>query len=91
MSSDHRLKEGFSYTILDEKDITKKQEALLNQLCEEVAFSPTIANGSLLMMKWDVNKIIAAYLDNTQKFFKEIFNLDLDEAEQRVKELKNAG
>ena len=42
-------------------------------------------------MQWNAEKIVNAYLEDTQKFYREMFNLDLDEADQRILELRNSG
>jgi hypothetical protein len=44
-----------------------------------------------LLKSWNIDKIINPYYDDPQKMLRNTFNLDLDEAEKRVLELKNSG
>jgi hypothetical protein len=38
-------------------------------------------------MQWNLEQILDKYLDDSSKFIKDLFNLDLDEAKQRLAEL----
>jgi hypothetical protein len=44
-----------------------------------------------LLKSWNIDKIINPYYDDPKKMLRNTFNLDLDEAEKRVLELKNSG
>jgi hypothetical protein len=53
--------------------------------------SKAMAKGFLLRMQWNLEQILDKYLDDSSKFIKDIFNLDLDEAKQRLAELRTSG
>jgi hypothetical protein len=42
-------------------------------------------------MQWNIDKILLPYLDDPQKMLQKAFNLDLDEADQRMRDLRNYG
>ncbi len=42
-------------------------------------------------MQWNLELIINKYLDESTKIYKDLFSLDLDEADQRLRELRNSG
>jgi ribosomal protein S14 len=56
-----------------------------------LAVSPTIAKGFLLRNQWNIEQILNKYLDDSSKFIKDMFNLDLDEADKRSSELRKSG
>ena len=53
--------------------------------------SPTIAKGFLLKMQWNEDQILNLYLDDPEKLYRDMFNINLDEADQRMRELRNSG
>jgi hypothetical protein len=56
-----------------------------------LAVSPTIAKGFLLRNQWNIEQILNKYLDDSSKFIRDMFNLDLDEADKRSSELRKSG
>jgi hypothetical protein len=86
-----KLTRKASYTILEGEEISKKQTALISYLSGQLFLSPTIARGFLMLKSWNIDKIINPYYDDPKKMLRNTFNLDLDEAEKRVLELKNSG
>jgi len=55
-----------------------------------LAVSPTIAKGFLLRNQWNIEQILNKYLDDSSKFIRDMFNLDLDEADKRSSELRKS-
>jgi hypothetical protein len=56
-----------------------------------LAVSSTIAKGFLLRNQWNIEQILNKYLDDSSKFIRDMFNLDLDEADKRSSELRKSG
>jgi len=76
---------------MQEDDITRKQITLIKLLCGTLDISPAIAKGFLLKNQWNSDKVITAFLDNSERLYKKSFNLNLDEAAKSLKELKERG
>ena len=66
-----------------------KQKALIDKVCEELGLSHTFASGLLLLMDWNYDKVLNAYLDDPEKLMKEMFNFNQEEADYRLKSLKS--
>ena len=60
-------------------------------MCEKLNVSKAMAKGFLLRMQWNLEQILDKYLDDSSKFIKDLFNLDLDEAKQRLADLRTSG
>ena len=53
-----RLTRGFSFTIMDKKEVEEKQKSLINYVQEYLGVSDAIARSLLIKFLWDKEKLI---------------------------------
>ena len=78
-----KLTRGFSFTLIENDEIKKKQMALIERIEDTLSVSKAMARGMLLKMQWNVEKLQQKYFDDPERTVKELFNLDWVEVEER--------
>jgi ariadne-1 len=83
-----KLTRGFSFTLIDNKEIEIKQKALIERVEETLAVSKNMARAMLLAMQWDVERLQQRYFDNPEKTIMDLFKLDWVEVDERLRQNK---
>jgi hypothetical protein len=80
-----RLTRGFSFNMIENNQIEKKQETLIEKIQDTMAVSKAMARAMLLKTQWNVEQLEQKYFDNPETTVKELFNLDWVEVDERMK------
>jgi hypothetical protein len=80
-----RLTRGFSFTLIENKQIEAQQKALIEKVQDTLAVSKAMARAMLLKSQWNVEELQQKYFDDPERTIKDMFNMDWVEVDERLK------
>jgi hypothetical protein len=70
-----KLTRGFSFTLVEENEIERKQYKMINEIMELLNVSENIARALLIKFYWNKDLVIDSFTEN-ENLLRQLFNID---------------